>query len=101
MVNPMSTIPVIVEKENQTDSDTLGILSPDSYIKDIDTDVLKESFSSLSEKISSILSSAKQVGDFKLKEIKLAVEINAEGGVSLVGNAKAGAKGAITLTYSI
>jgi len=40
-----------------------------------------------------------EVGGFKLHQVSIQIEVNAEGGVELVGTAKVGAKGAITLTF--
>lgn len=39
------------------------------------------------------------VGQFKLKEIEVQLEITAEGGVRLVGTASVGVKGAMTLRF--
>ncbi len=101
----MTTIPVIVEDiESESKPDgTLGggILSPESKIRNIDADKLRQSLSELSGQISGVLQDIKAVGSFKLKEVQLSVEISAEGGVALIGSAKAGAKGAITLTFSV
>jgi hypothetical protein len=99
----METIPVIVEETDEPQSGTLGgVLTPRSRTKEIDTGKLRQSISRLSEQISGIFADIKKVGDFQLKQIQLSVEITAEGGVALVGiaNAKAGAKGAITLTFA-
>jgi hypothetical protein len=41
----------------------------------------------------------KAVGGFELAEVQVAVELTAEGGVNLIGNLTAGAKGAIQLTF--
>ncbi len=100
----MAIIPVIVEDaESKTEPGTLGggILSPESKIKNIDADKLRKSLSELSGQVSNVLQDIKDVGNFKLKEVQISVEISAEGGVALIGSAKAGAKGAITLTFSV
>ncbi len=98
----MNTLPVIID-DAETDSGTLdgGILSPGDRIKNIDADKIRNSLTNLSDKISQILKDIKSVGDFKLKQVQLSVEISAEGGVALIGSAKAGAKGAITLTFEV
>jgi hypothetical protein len=97
----MATISVIVE-EGETRTGTLrgGVLSPEGKIKEIEVDTLKKSLSDLSGNISEVLKEVKSVGDFKLKEVEIGVEISAEGGFALVGCAKAGAKGAIKLKFS-
>ena len=94
----MKTIPVVVEETNETGSGTLGVLTPGTVIKNIDADKIRQSLSDLSGQISGILQDIKAVGDFKLKEVQLSVQIGAEGGVALIGTAKAKAEGAITLT---
>jgi hypothetical protein len=40
------------------------------------------------------------VGQFKLKEITMQVEISASGGISIIGTASIGGKGAITLKFA-
>src|SRR5262245_40054070 len=97
----MSTIPVIVEREKEPQSGTLGVLTATTQIKEIDTDKIRQSFSKLSEQLSTLLQDIKQVGQFKLKEVQLQVEVTAEGGVALIGVAKAGVSGAITLTFAV
>jgi hypothetical protein len=97
----MNTIAVIVEQASETPQPgTLGALSSSSRIKEIDVEQLRQSFARLSAQISSLLQDMKQVGSFQLKEVQLQVEITAEGGVALIGLAKAGMTGAITLTFS-
>ncbi len=102
----MAIIPVIVE-DTKSESDpragtlSSGILSPGNKIKEIDAEKLRKSLSDLSGQISDVLQDIKDVGNFKLKEVQISVEISAEGGVALIGSAKAGAKGAITLTFSV
>ncbi len=96
----MSTISVVVEETDEPQSGTLGVLTPGSRIKEIDTDKLRQSVSKLSEQISGIFADIKKVSEFQLKQVQLSVEISAEGGVALIGTAKAGVKGAITLTFS-
>ncbi len=99
----MSTIPILFEQQaQQSESDTLGVLTPDpgTMIKEVDADTIKSSLSELSGKLSDIFQDIKTVGDFKLKEVSLSVQISAEGGVSLVGIAKAKAAGTISLKFS-
>jgi hypothetical protein len=48
--------------------------------------------------MSDVLKDAQQVGGFTLKEVKLQVEISAEGNIVLIG--KAGVSGAISLTFA-
>jgi len=102
----MSVIPIIVpdnlnhEGEEDQQEETLGFFSGTHKLKYVDTETIQESLTNLSGQISEVLQKIKSVGDFKLKEVQLSVEINAEGGVALIGSAKAGVKGAILLTFS-
>ncbi len=99
----MNTIPILFEQESQqSESGTLGVLTPttERVIKEIDADKIKQSLSELSSKLSDMFQDIKAVGNFQLKTVQLSVEISAEGGVSLIANAKAGASGTVTLTFS-
>jgi hypothetical protein len=95
----MSKLPVIVAPTAQPG--TLGILEPESLVAEIDTDRLRQALSGLSAQIGEVLQDIRAVGDFRLTQVQVAVEISAEGGVALIGSAKAGAKGAIQLTFSV
>jgi hypothetical protein len=98
----MSTIPIRLEEGTESQSDTLGVLTPGSAIKHVSVDKIRASLAELSGQISDILHDIKAVGDFKLKQVQLSVEITAEGGVALIGIGKAevGAKGAMILTFA-
>ncbi len=100
----MDTIPIVVEEaagESTRGVLSGGVLNPKSKIEQMDADKLRRSLSNLSGQISGILQDIKNVGDFKLTTVQLSVEISAEGGVALIGSAKAGAKGAIQLTFGV
>ncbi|MCP5004072.1 MAG: hypothetical protein GY941_09040 [Planctomycetes bacterium] len=97
----MDTIPIIFEDASDSKSGNLGLLAPKAVIEQVDAGKIRQSMESLTGKISTMLEDIKKVGNFQLKEITLSVEINAEGGVSLIANAKAGIKGAIQLTFSV
>jgi len=97
----METIQVVSADSNENDQKILGILDSGISIREIDVNVLRSSISKLSNKISEILQDIKTVGDFRLKEVKISVEVNTEGGVVLVGSLKGGAKGAITLKFTV
>lgn len=98
----MNTIPVLVDDTQDLDDEgTLSgsLLSPGDKIKEISADKLRQSITDLSGNISDILQDIKNVGGFNLNQVQVSMEISAEGGVALIGSAKAGAKGAITLTF--
>ena len=96
----MATIPIIVEPETDLQAGTLSIDEPSARVAQIDADILRRSLSGLTGQITGLFEDIKAVGDYQLKEVQVQLEINAEGGVSLIGSVKAGAKGAITLTFS-
>ncbi len=96
----MSTIPVITDIASTSGAGALGMLDSTPAVQQIDLSTLSHSLADLSGKVGEMLNDVKQVGDFKLKELQVAVEISGEGGVALIGSVKAGAKGALTLTFS-
>lgn len=89
------TIPVLLGRQGEA-----GCLGAD---KDepipIEVGKLQASLKSLSGKLNSMFHDLRAVGEFELNEIQVSVEISSEGGVSLIGSLKAGAKGAISLTF--
>lgn len=84
-----------------TSHETKGMLGKytESVLAEVDVDKLRGSFEKLSGDIKEIFAGIDSTGGCKLKEIAVAVEISAEGGVTLVGTLTAGAKAAITLTF--
>lgn len=90
---------VLIEEKNKKPEGTLGPgRTTKDVIKDIGEDKLRNSLTALSGELSELLGDIKQVGEFKLQQVEMGVEITAEGGFALIG--KAGVKGAITLTFS-
>ncbi len=67
-------------------------------VAEIAAEKLQGSIKALCENMSNVLKDAQQVGGFTLKEVKLQVEISAEGNIVLIG--KAGVSGAISLTFA-
>jgi len=65
--------------------------------REVDVDIVKSGLNHLTGAIGELLTDLKAVGAYKLKQVSVTVEINAEGKVFLVG--KAGAKGGVTLTF--
>jgi hypothetical protein len=102
----MNTIPFIVDipKENAENDEKriFGSLKTEDKIglREIPVGVLKENLANISEGLLSVLEDVKKVGKFKLKEVTLQVEVSADGGIQLIGTAKIGGKGAITLTFA-
>jgi len=97
----MEYMPILVSLPEE-DEDVKGIFSPDGDIgfREIPTQQLKENLSKVCQGVAETLSEIKRVGDFKLKEVTIQVEVTAEGGIELIGTAKMGGKGAITLTFA-
>jgi hypothetical protein len=98
----IETIPFLVVLPDEEDKETKGVFSPNAEIglENISVDRLKKNLGSICQGLSTVLSDIKKVGNFKLTEVTIGVEVSAEGGVNFVGTTKVGGKGAITLTFS-
>jgi len=70
------------------------------HVAEIDVDTLKQSLSRLTGQLDSLFQDLKAVGSFKLDQVEVSLEISAEGGVALIGTAKAGASEAVKLAFS-
>lgn len=79
-----------------------GIFSDSApELMNIPLDRLKASFAKLIEKLEVVTSELVSSTDgLTLKELEVGVEISAEGGVYLIGTAKAGAVASVKLTFS-
>ncbi|QKQ74899.1 hypothetical protein [Nostoc sp. TCL240-02] len=97
----METIPILVSLPDK-DEEVKGIFSLDAEVilRDIPTELLRDNLNKLCQGVATLLNDIKKVGGFRLKEVTIQVEVNAEGGVELIGTAKVGGKGAITLTFA-
>jgi hypothetical protein len=71
-----------------------------SRIVPLDTDQLAASLKDLTGELGKIFADLQRFGGYELNEVQVGLEISAEGGFNLIGNAKAGGKGAITLTFA-
>ncbi|MCK9441899.1 MAG: hypothetical protein M0Q13_10825 [Methanothrix sp.] len=102
----METIPfIIVLPDDNADNDKMGIfgsLRSDAKIglKHIPIDLLKNNLANVSHSMISVLEDVKHIGQFRLKEITIQVEVSSDGGINLIGTASLGGKGAITLTFA-
>jgi hypothetical protein len=95
------TIPVVVGQTEESAPQTLGLGDViEKQIAEIDADTLRKSLTGLSSQLGTLFQDIKNVGGFKLSQVQVSLEISAEGGVALIGTAKAGARGAINLTFS-
>jgi len=102
----MDSIPFLVALPTKTgENDEMGILGTlisdaDIGMKQIPVCVLKNNMASIAESMLNVLEDIKQVGQYKLKEVTMQVEVSANGGVSIVGTANIGGKGAISLKFA-
>ena len=71
-----------------------------SGIVPLDTGELSSSLLEITDQLGELFGNIKRVGDFRLAQIQVGLEISAEGGFNLIGSAKAGGKGSITLTFN-
>jgi hypothetical protein len=97
----METIPFLVSLPDE-DQQVKGIFSTetDIVVRDLPTERLRENLNKVCEGVASMVSDVKKIGSFQLKQVTIQVEVTAEGGIELIGTAKLGGKGAITLTFS-
>ena len=103
----MEEIPVLLElpapqsRGSNIIAHTLGgeAATLQTKLQRLDAAKLKESLGKLTGQISELFQEIQRVGDFQLASVEVSVEITAEGGVALIGQLKAGAKGAITLKF--
>jgi hypothetical protein len=101
----METLPfLVILPENDEEIGQMGLFSrgPDSEIglKQIPIDILKKNLVGISSAMLNVIGDIKQVGQFKLKEVTLEVEVSADGGICFIGTANLGGKGAISLKFS-
>jgi hypothetical protein len=75
-----------------------GLLGGSPVPVRLNADQLKENLSTFLQSVNLMLSGTPKVMEpFKLDEIELSVEVNAEGNIQLIGGIKVGATGGITL----
>ena len=103
-INMEEYISVVVEQVEESEPQTLGlgdeIEKQIVKIKDIPADALRKSLTGLTSQLETLFQDIKSVGGFRLTQVQVSLEINAQGGVALIGTAKAGASGAISLTFT-
>ena len=66
----------------------------------LNTEELAASLRELTGELGKLFGDIRRVGGFELQQVQVGLEISAEGGFNLIGSAKAGGKGAITLTLA-
>ncbi len=101
----MNSIPFLVTLSDKVDKpDEMGLFADTRSgapvgLKEVPVDILKNNLTKLSTTIMDVLKDIHGVGKYNLTEVTLQAEVNAEGGVSLIGSANLGAKGTITLKF--
>ena len=99
----METIPFLVtlpDDDGPEGHKGLFRTASEVALQQLPVDKLKENLGRVSKAILSLLADIKQVGQFRLKEVTLQVEVSADAGVNLIGTANLGGKGAITLKFT-
>ena len=106
MNNEANTISVVLGKSDlPADVPEEATLRPRDLVRrvtgpvDISVDQLRASLQKLTKNLATLLADLQAVGGFELAEVQVAVELTASGGVHLIGNLTAGAKGALQLKF--
>ncbi|QLE58859.1 hypothetical protein [Nostoc sp. TCL26-01] len=97
----METIPILVSLPSE-DEATKNIFTSAAAIVlvDVPISILQDNLNKICEGVATLFQDVQAVGNVKLKEITVQVEVSAEGGIEIIGTGKLGSKGAITLTFS-
>lgn len=99
----MKTIPFVLDAADTStqggDTKSLFDSAARAGLAQVPVDRLRENLARLTESVAEAFASAGRVGEFYLDEITLQVQVSAEGGVALIGSAKVGGQGSITLTF--
>lgn len=102
----MSKIPVLVaepdvpreaSREATLGGTLAGGTKRGTVLREVEISKLKNSAKALTEQLAQVFADLKAVGDFKLAEVTVSVEVSAEGNVLLIG--KAGISGGIELKF--
>jgi hypothetical protein len=100
---PVEVLSFVVADGDVESDNTMGMFAPGEAavrLKEIPVVVLRENldrtFSALRATFKDLTQS---LGDLRLKEVQIGLEISAQGGVHLIGTAQVGAKSAITLVF--
>ena len=99
----METIPFLVTAPEEDVNDEMGIFRSgygDIRIQQIPVETLKHNLTAVSQSVMDALEDIKHVGQFRLQEVTLQVEVTVDGGINLIGTANLGGKGAITLKFA-
>ena len=93
-------LPILVSA-NTEEGSTKGIFTSRdvAILKRVDVDQLRANLKQVCDGMVEVLRDIRAVGELKLKSVQIGIEISAEGGVTLIGTATVGGKGAITLTF--
>jgi hypothetical protein len=98
----METIPIWVSEIETVSEGTKAVFSSqaDAVLRNVSVKAFQDNLGALCRVVGQSLSESHDIGNgFRLREITLEIEVSAEGSVSLIGSAKLGGKGAITLHF--
>lgn len=107
----METIPIFTEvsANSITDDEHDGVYQEptlnssqkrlETQLQKVDAGKFKDSLQSLTGQLSAMFDDISAVGNYNLNKVEVGLELSVEGGVALIGLAKAGAKATIKLTF--
>lgn len=71
----------------------------DAVLEELDPAKLNANLKALAAKLDTVLAGVETGNGYRLKSIKVGLEVTAEAGVNLIGTVTAGGKAAITLSF--
>jgi hypothetical protein len=97
----MESLPIWVSVSEPEDGDTKAIFQPEAeaVLARVPIEKLRANLGKLCNQLSTALEDIRAVGKFRLKEVEIAVEVSAQGGIELIGTATLGGKGAIKMKF--
>lgn len=87
------TLPMIVEVDVKGGRGAVGLA-------EVPLDTLRANLKAATSSIAEVFSDIRQVGNFQLSEVEIAVEVTAEGGIHFIGTTKIGGSGSISLKFT-
>ncbi|MFC1633948.1 hypothetical protein ACFL5Z_03835 [Planctomycetota bacterium] len=96
----MEKIPFLVQNSGEVETDQKGLFSAAVTHAEVPIAALRHNWSQVSQAVLETLSDVRQIGQFRLKEVTLQLEVSANGSITLIGAANIGGKGAVTLKFA-
>ena len=91
---------LVAPAQSSTSGKSIASSALTAVVKVMDIDVLRDGLHNFSAKLAPIFDNLVVVGPYALEEVKIGVEISAEGGFALVGTAKAGGAATVELVFN-